>query len=67
MKKLPNVVASTEVGKSVELKIWRNKKLISKRLVLGRLETSEEFEEAKPKVVKKDEEIDSLKNSCERN
>ena len=61
MKKLPNVVASTEVGKSVELKIWRNKKLISKRLVLGRLETSEEFEEAKPKIVKKDEEIDSLK------
>ena len=39
MKKLPNVVASTEVGKSVELKIWRNKKLISKRLTLGRLET----------------------------
>ena len=61
MKKLPNVVASTEVGKSVELKIWRNKKLISKRLVLGRLETSEEFEETKPKVVKKDVEIDTLK------
>ncbi len=61
MKKLPNVVASTEVGKSVELKIWRNKKLISKRLILGRLETSEEFQETKPKIVKKDEEIESLK------
>ena len=61
MKKLPNVVASTEVGKSVELKIWRNKKLISKRLTLGRLETSEEFKETKPKKVKKDEEIESLK------
>ncbi len=61
MKKLPNVVASTEVGKSVELKIWRNKKLISKRLTLGRLETSEEFKETKPKIVKKDEEIESLK------
>ena len=61
MKKLPNVVASTEVGKSVELKIWRNKKLISKRLILGRLETSEEFKETKPKIVKKDEEIESLK------
>ena len=48
MKKLPNVVASTEVGKSVELKIWRNKKLISKRLILGRLETSEEFKETIP-------------------
>ena len=61
MKKLPNVVASTEVGKSVELKIWRNKKLISKRLTLGRLETSDEFKETKPKIVKKDVEIESLK------
>ena len=61
MKKLPNVVASTEVGKSVELKIWRNKKLISKRLTLGRLETSEEFKETKPKIVKKDVDVQSLK------
>ena len=61
MKKLPNVVASTEVGKSVEIKIWRNKKLISKRLTLGRLETSEEFEDTKPKIVKKDVDIQSLK------
>ena len=61
MKKLPNVVAGTEVGKSVELKIWRNKKLISKRLILGRLETSEEFKETKPKKVKKDIDIESLK------
>ena len=61
MKKLPNVVASTEVGKSVELKIWRNKKLISKRLTLGRLETSDEFKETKPKIVKKDIDIESLK------
>ena len=61
MKKLPNVVASTEVGKSVELKVWRNKKLISKRLILGRLETSEEFKEQKTKVVKKDVDIQSLK------
>ena len=61
MKKLPNVVASTEVGKSVELKVWRNKKLISKRLTLGRLETSEEFKETKPKIVKKNIDIESLK------
>ena len=53
MKKLPNVVANTEVGKSVELKIWRNKKLISKRLTLGRLETSEEFKEKNQKLLKK--------------
>ena len=61
MRNLPKVVASTEVGKSVELKIWRNKKLISKRLILGRLETSEEFKETKPKIVKKDLDIESLK------
>ena len=49
------------MGKSVELKIWRNKKLISKRLILGRLETSEEFKETKPQKVKKDIDIESLK------
>ncbi len=61
MRTLPKVVASTEVGKSVELKIWRNKKLISKRLTLGRLESSEEFREKKTKTVKKDEDIQKLK------
>ena len=61
MRTLPKVVANTKVGKSVELKVWRNKKSITKRLTLGRLETSEEFQETKPKVVKKDEEIESLK------
>ena len=61
MRTLPKIVASTEVGKSVELKIWRNKKLISKRLILGRLESSEEFKERKSKVVKKEEEVESLK------
>ena len=61
MRTLPKVVASTQVGKSVELKIWRNKKLISKRLTLGRLESSEEFKEKKTKIVKKVEDIEKLK------
>ncbi len=61
MRTLPKVVATTEVGKSVELKIWRNKKLISKRLILGILESSEEFKEKKTKVVKKVEDIEKLK------
>ena len=61
MRTLPKVVASTQVGKSVELKIWRNKKLISKRLILGRLESSEEFKEKKTKIVKKVEDIEKLK------
>ena len=64
MRKLPKVVANTKVGKSVELKIWRNKKLITKNLTLGRLESSEEFKEKKTKIIKKKEEIiESLKIS----
>ena len=64
MRKLPKVVANTKVGKSVQLKIWRNKKLITKKLTLGRLESSEEFKEKKTKIVKKKEEIiESLKIS----
>ena len=64
MRMLPKVVANTKVGKSVELKIWRNKKLITKKLTLGRLESSEEFKEKKIKIIKKKEEIiESLKIS----
>jgi serine protease Do len=64
MRNLPKVVANTEVGKSVQLKIWRNKKLIIKKLTLGRLESSEEFKEKKTKTVQKKEEvIKSLKIS----
>ena len=37
------IVAKTEVGKKVDVKIWRNKKEISKKITLGRLETSEDF------------------------
>ena len=61
MRTLPKVVANTKVGKSVELKIWRNKKSITKRLILGRLESSEEFKEKKTKSVQKENEIESLK------
>ena len=61
MRTLPKVVANTKVGKSVEIKVWRNKKSISKRLILGRLESSEEFKEKKTKTVKKENEIETLK------
>ena len=43
MKELPIIVARTEVGKKVDVKIWRNKKEITKKIILGRLETSEDF------------------------
>ena len=61
MRTLPKVVANTKVGKSVELKIWRNKKSVNKKLVLGRLESSEEFKEKKTKTVTKENEIETLK------
>ncbi len=57
MKTLPKAVASTDVGKSVVLKIWRNKTLISKRLTLGRLESSKEFKEG-TKSYKKEKEVE---------
>ncbi len=50
MKELPKIVAQTEVGKTVDVKIWRNKKEITKKIKLGRLETSEDF-----KVTKKED------------
>jgi len=47
MRTLPKLVAQTEVGKRVILKIWRNQKLVSKRVLLGRLESSAEFKSEK--------------------
>ena len=55
MRKLPKLVAQTKVGKRVIIKIWRNQKLISKKVLLGRLESSEEFKtenEAEPDTSK---------------
>ena len=43
MRALPRLVAQTKVGKKVILKIWRRQKLISKKVLLGRLESSKEF------------------------
>ena len=65
MRKLPKLVAQTEVGKKVILKIWRNQKLISKRVLLGRLESSNEFKtEKKPeKDTSKFTKIEDLKIS----
>ena len=63
MRTLPKLVSRTEVGKTVELEIWRDKKLITKKLTLGRLESSEDFKaENKPIDPKKEEsEIEVLK------
>ena len=60
MKELPMIVARTEVGKKVDVKIWRNKKEITKKIILGRLETSEDFKVSE-KSVPKENTIDDLK------
>ena len=43
MRDLPKLVALSEVGKSVEIKVWREKRLITKKVILGRLESSKEY------------------------
>tara|TARA_B100001057_G_scaffold195359_1_gene196122 strand:- start:954 stop:2363 length:1410 start_codon:yes stop_codon:yes gene_type:complete len=63
MKQLPIIVARTEVGKKVKVKIWRNKKEIIKNITLGRLETSEDFKVAEKAELPKDTEIENLKIS----
>ena len=65
MKELPKIVAQTEVGKTVDVKVWRNKKEITKKIKLGRLETSSDFKKEEPKETKTEtpeiSEIKSLK------
>ena len=61
MKELPIIVAQTEVGKTVDVKVWRDKKEIVKKIKLGRLETSEDFAEEKKEVEPNLQEIKSLK------
>jgi len=63
MNELPKIVAQTEVGKIVEVKIWRNKKEITKKIKLGRLETSDEFNLNKKKEDTNTSEINYLKIS----
>jgi serine protease Do len=62
MKMLPKIVAQTQVGKTVDVIVWRNKKEILKKIKLGRLETSDDFKvekKKKPTI----ESIESLKIS----
>jgi serine protease Do len=65
MRTLPKIVSNTKVGKTVELEIWRNKKLIIKKLTLGRLESSDDFKaenkKIKPETKTKKTEIEVLK------
>ena len=60
MKELPTIVAKTKVGAKVEVKIWRNKKELIKNVLLGRLETSEDFKVSE-KSTPKESIVESLK------
>ncbi len=62
MKELPAIVARTQVGKNVEVKIWRDKQEIIKNVLLGRLETSEDFKVSeKQKTIDPTDQIQDLK------
>ena len=62
MKELPAIVAKTKVGTTVKVKIWRNKKEITKKILLGRLETSDDFKVGEKKTeTPKDIIIEDLK------
>ena len=62
MKELPKIVAQTEVGKTVDVKVWRNKKEITKKIKLGRLETSSDFKEEKKEMTPQTPEILEIKS-----
>ena len=61
VRTLQKIVAKTKVGKSVVVKVWRNKKLISKKVILGRLESSGEFKTKTKTEEKETSTIDALK------
>ena len=63
MRTLPKLVAQTKVGKRVEVKIWRNQQLISKRVLIGRLESSKEFKAENKTESDKDIIVEALKIS----
>ena len=62
MSELPRIVAETKVGKKVKVKVWRNRREITKDIILGRLETSDDFK-SQGRVTEKPKEnkIDGLK------
>ena len=62
MSELPKIVAATNVGKKVKVKIWRNQRELAKNIILGRLETSSDFK-SQGKVTQKPKEktIEGLK------
>ena len=63
MRTLPKLVAQTKVGKRVTVTIWRNQQLISKKVLLGRLESSKEYKAENQTEPDKDIIVEALKIS----
>ena len=61
MQELPLIVAQTDVGETVEVKVWRNNQELIKKIKLGRLETSEDFKAEKKLEKPETSEIVGLK------
>jgi len=62
MSELPKIVAATDVGKKVKVKIWRNQRELEKNIILGRLETSSDFKsQGKVNQKPKEKTIEGLK------
>ncbi len=60
MRKLPKVVGEAPVGKAANIKIWRDKKVLNKTVVLGRLEETAEFKEKQVPAKVADTSVESL-------
>jgi serine protease Do len=43
MRQLPKIVADAPIGQSVEVKVWRNKKILTKNIIVTRLEETSEY------------------------
>jgi serine protease Do len=43
MRKLPKIVAETPIGENVSVKIWRDKKILTKQITVSRLEDTSEY------------------------
>ena len=64
MNELPKIVAATDVGKKVNVKVWRNQRELTKVIILGRLETSSDFKPQQKALQKpKENKIEGLKIS----
>ena len=63
MSELPKIVAATDVGKKVKVKVWRNQREITKEIILGRLETSSDFKPQATVTQPKEKIIEGLKIS----